>query len=173
MFAALFKRAEQTVDSAIGDLGNRIVIAIPFLIALGFGAASLMLYLVRVYGAELGTLMVAGAFCLLGFVVALVVKIRRRQSLRRQQSQASESTLADDAAPKEEFAGTGRPQSMLDDETVMAMVTSAAPIVLPAILRTGMKNWPIILAAAAGLYVVSRPGANSAGVQSNTSSQSS
>ena len=43
MFAALFKRAEQSVDTAIGDLGNRIIITIPFLVALGFAAASLTL----------------------------------------------------------------------------------------------------------------------------------
>lgn len=172
MFAALFKRAEQTVNSAIGDLGNRIVIAIPFLIALGFGATSLTLYLDRIYGSELGTLMVAGAFCVLGFVVALVVRIRRRQAVSRQQAATADASQADEV-PKEELAGVNGAPSIFDDETVMAMVTSAAPIVLPAILRTGMKNWPIILAAAAGLYVVSRPGEAAAEAQPNTSPQSS
>jgi len=173
MFAALFKRAEQTVDSAIGDLGNRIVIAIPFLVALGFAATSLTLYLDRMYGSELGTLMVAGAFCILGFVVALVVRLRRRQANNRQQAAAPEASLADEATPKDELAGVAGPQSLFDDETVMAVVTSAAPIVLPAILRTGMKNWPILLAAAAGLYVVSRPGSDATVAQPDTSSQSS
>ena len=28
MFASLFKRAEASVDNAVGDLGNRIVIAV-------------------------------------------------------------------------------------------------------------------------------------------------
>jgi len=170
MFSALFKRAEQSVDSAIGDLGNRIVIAIPFLVALGFAAASLTLYVNRVYGPELGTLVVAGAFCLLGFFVALVVKVRRRQAIRRQQANAAQTTVADEAGTNEALAATAGPQSLLDDETVMAVVTSAAPIVLPAILRTGMKNWPILLAAAAGLYVVSRPEPNTAGAQQNTTS---
>lgn len=173
MFAALFKRAEQSVDSAIGDLGNRIVIAIPFLVALGFAAASLTLYANRVYGPEIGTLIVAGAFCVLGFVVALVVKVRRRQALRRQQANPAESTLADDAPRKEELAAAPGTPSMFDDEAIMAVVTSAAPVVLPAILRTGLKNWPILLAAAAGLYVVSRPEPNSAGAQQDTSSQPS
>ena len=93
MFAALFKRAEQSVDSAIGDLGNRIVITIPFLVALGFAAASLTLYVNRIYGPELGNLIVAGAFCVLGLIVALVVKIRR------QQANASEATSTNEAAP--------------------------------------------------------------------------
>jgi hypothetical protein len=172
MFAALFKRAEQSVDSAIGDLGNRIVISVPFFVALGFAAASLTLYANRVYGAELGTLIVAGAFCVLGFVVALVVKIRRRLALRREQSNASDEASGE-AGAKEELAATAGTQSIFDDEAIMAVVTSAAPIVLPAILRTGLKNWPILVAAAAGLYVVSRPDTASAGAQQTTPSQSS
>jgi hypothetical protein len=149
MFATLFKRAEQTVDSAIGDLGNRIVITIPFLCALGFGAASLTLYLTRLYGPELGTLLVAGAFCLLGFAVAIVVRVRKY-------SQDNTTNGTDEAAATEESATATTQQSMFDDDTVMAVMSSAAPILIPAILRTGLKNWPILLAAAAGLYVASR-----------------
>lgn len=168
MFAALFKRAEQSVDTAIGDLGNRIIITIPFLVALGFAAASLTLYVNRIYGPELGTLIVAGAFCVLGFVVALVVKIRRRTA------SPSETTSTDDAAPAEEQSPAKGTQSIFDDDAVMAVVSSAAPIVVPAMVRTGLKNWPILLAAAAGLYVASRPQPNSSGeTQQDTSSQSS
>jgi predicted histidine transporter YuiF (NhaC family) len=147
MFANLFKRAEASVDSAIGDLGNRVIIAIPFLAALGFGAASLTFYVTRIYGPEIGNLIVAGAFCLVGFIIALVVKVRKQSN-----SSAAETTN-NTAAPEE---NAGPPQSMLDDETIMSVMTSAAPIILPAVLRTGLKNWPIILAALAGLYVFSR-----------------
>ena len=41
MFAKLFRRAEASVDNAIGDLFNRVVVAVLFLIAFGFAAASL------------------------------------------------------------------------------------------------------------------------------------
>lgn len=167
MFAALFKRAEQSVDSAIGDLGNRIVIAIPFLVALGFAAASLSLYVNRTYGTEIGNLIVAAAFCILGFIVALVVRIRRRQA------EIPETTSTNETAPAEEQASTTGAQSIFDDEAVMAVVSSAAPIVIPAMVRTGLKNWPILLAAAAGLYVASRPEPDSAGAQQDTSSQPS
>ncbi|HVZ04021.1 hypothetical protein [Hyphomicrobium sp.] len=149
MFAALFKRAEQSVDSALGDLGNRILIAIPFLIAVGFGAASLTMYLDRLYGAELGTLMVAGVFCLLGLCAAIVVRLRKHASV-------SNSAATGEAEPADKKAENSSPQSIFDDDTVMAVMSSAAPIVIPAMVRTGLKNWPILLAAAAGLYVASR-----------------
>lgn len=147
MFANLFHRAEATMDNAIGDLGNRVVIAIPFLVALGFASASLALALYRSYGAETGNLIVAGAFVLLGVIVALVVQARTRA---RMEAAAAEPPPADH--PEDKAA----PPSIFDDETLMAVVASAAPIVLPAVLRTGMKNWPLVLAAAAGLYVFSQ-----------------
>ena len=76
MIASLFKRAEASVDKAVGDLGNRIVIAVPFLIALGFGAYSLSLTWIRFYGPEVGNLLVAAAFSVVGLIAAIVVKTR-------------------------------------------------------------------------------------------------
>jgi hypothetical protein len=65
--------------------------------------------------------------------------------------------------PKTEAEGeAGADGSIFDDETVMAVVTSAAPIIVPAMLRTGLKNWPLLLSIAAGLYVISRPGETAA-----------
>lgn len=167
MFAALFKRAEESVDSAIGDLGNRIIITIPFLVALGFGAASLSLYTSRIYGAEIGNLIVAAAFTVLGFIIALIVRLRRRRT------DVADASVKEEAASAEEKAPEAGMQSLFDDDAVMAVVSSAAPIVVPAMIRTGLKNWPILLAAAAGLYVVSRPNPISTGNGPDPSTQPS
>lgn len=147
MFANLFQRAEATVDNAIGDLGNRVIIAIPFLVALGFASASLSLGLYRTYGAETGNLIVAGAFVVLGIIVTLVVKFRSRPTVKPSAAEAAPEDLAKDTAAQ---------SSIFDDETFMAMVSSAAPILIPAALKTGMKNWPLVLAALASLYVFSQ-----------------
>ncbi len=152
MFANLFNRAEAPMDNAIGDLGNRVVIAIPFLVALGFASASLALALYRSYGAETGNLIVAGAFVLLGIIVTLIVQQRTRARVEA----AAAAAAAAEASPTDHAEGKAAPTSIFDDETLMAVVASAAPIVLPAVLRTGMKNWPLVLAAAAGLYVFSQ-----------------
>ncbi|CAA2137085.1 hypothetical protein [Hyphomicrobium sp. ghe19] len=146
MFASLFKRAEASVENTLGELGNRVLIGIPFIVALGFAAASFSSYANRTYGPEIGNLIVAGGFVLLGFVVALVVKFRKRPS-------GPTSEVREEPA-SEEPQSTG--PSFLEDDKVMSIVSAAAPIVLPAMLRTASKNWPLILAAAAGLYVFSR-----------------
>ncbi len=145
MFASLFKRAEASVDNAIGDLGNRVLIAIPFIAALGFIAASLSMIANEHYGPEIGNIIVAAAFVLLGSFIGLIVKAR-----------SSSRTIPnlEEVPPSE---GSPSPdKSIFADEQIMSIVSAAAPIVLPAMLRTATKNWPLILAAAAGLYVFSR-----------------
>ena len=145
MFASLFKRAEASVDSALGELGNRLLIGIPFVVAIGFAAASFSSFANRTYGPEVGNLIVAGGFVMLGFIVALIVKLRKRPSLSPELHEEAVAEEPPSAGP-----------SFLEDEKVMSIVSAAAPIVLPAMLRTATKNWPLILAAAAGLYVFSR-----------------
>jgi hypothetical protein len=146
VFASLFKRAEASVDNAIADLGARIIITIPFLIALGFGAASLSTAMNRMYGNELGNLIVAAAFVLVGCAIAIVVRVRSR----------SKQPIQEDEEPaQEQAASSSTAGSMFDNESVMSIVSSAAPILLPALLRTATKNWPLVLAVAGGLYVFS------------------
>ncbi len=145
MFASLFKRAEASVDSALAELGNRLLIGIPFIVAIGFAAASFSSFANRTYGPEVGNLIVAGGFVMLGFIVALILKLRKRPG---------PSPELHEEAVAEEPPRAG--PSFLEDDKVMSIVSAAAPIVLPAMLRTATKNWPLILAAAAGLYVFSR-----------------
>ncbi len=144
MFASLFKRAEASVDNAIGDLGNRVLIALPFLVAIGFAAASLSMIANRAYGAEIGNFLLAAGFLALGCIVAIVVKIRQENATPVDAPQAT--------ADEEQL---GSAKSIFDNEQLLGVVSAAAPILLPALLRTATKNWPLILAVAGGLYVFS------------------
>ncbi|MBS0249506.1 MAG: hypothetical protein JSR78_00390 [Proteobacteria bacterium] len=146
MFARLFARAEASVDNAIADLGNRVLITIPFIVAFGFAAASLSIYVNRTYGAEIGNLIVAASFVLLGGIIAIVVKIRSSSPPVREQAETAASE-----EPAEDI------KSIFDNEQLMGIAATAAPIILPALLRTATKNWPLVLAVAAGLYVFSFP----------------
>jgi hypothetical protein len=144
VFASLFERAEASVDNAIGDLGNRVIIALPIIVAFGFAAASLSMVVNRTYGAEVGNLIVAASFAVLGGIIAIAIRLRKTSTPQAAQPSSSESDAQMEPT-----------KSIFDNEQLMGIASAAAPILLPALLRTATKNWPLILAVAGGLYVFS------------------
>ncbi len=149
MLGSLFRRAQATVDNAIDQVVNRALVAIPFLIAAGFGTAALSMRLNREFGPETGSLMLAGGFIIVGLFVALIVHARASKPTEAA-AEATESTErvaeeADDTA-----------MANVDRELLMAALTTAAPIALPGLLRTMMRNLPIVAAVAAAAFIMSR-----------------
>lgn len=147
MFARLFRKAEASVDNAIGDFFGRLLIALSFIVAAGFATTSLSSILDRTYGSDQANLILSGGFCVLGLLIALILKVRSRPTPLRPSGETTAPALAEPALQP----------SVFDDEALMAALSSALPIVLPSLLRTTMKNWHLLLAAAVGLYIFSRP----------------
>lgn len=157
MFGSLFRRAQATVDRAIDGLITRAIVAIPFLIAGGFGTAALAMRLNREYGPETGSLILAGGFVGLGLLVALVVRVRSEAPTEGETS-AEETPASEPAAA----ASADAPDLLgADRELIMAALTSAAPIALPAIVRTVGRNLPLLAAVAAAVFIISRDGQGS------------
>ena len=149
MLGSLFRRAQATVDSAIEQVVNRAIVAIPFLIAAGFGTAALSMRLNREFGAETGSLILAGGFLVLGIFTALFVYAR---------SDSPAEAAADAAESAERTAEEAADPAManVDRELLMAALTTAAPIALPGLLRALVRNLPIVAAIAAAGFVMSR-----------------
>lgn len=150
MFGSLFRRAQATVDNAIGQIVNRAIVAIPFLVAAGFGTAALSMRLNRELGPETGSLVLAVVFGVVGLITALVVHLRSEKPV----------ALGDDteeaAAPDSNAASEGPDTADIDRELVMAALTTAAPIALPGLLRTIGRNLPLVAALAAAVFVIAR-----------------
>lgn len=149
MLGSLFRRAQATVDNAIDHAVNRALVVIPFLIAAGFGTAALSMRLNREFGAETGSLILAGGFVLVGVVVALIV---------HSHSSKPTEAAAEAAETVERDAEQAADPSManVDRELLMAALTTAAPIALPGLLRAVMRNLPIVAAIAAAGFIMSR-----------------
>lgn len=149
MLGSLFRRAQATVDNAIDNAVNRALVVIPFLIAAGFGTAALSMRLNREFGAEMGSLILAGGFVLVGLVVALIVRSR---------SSKPTETAAEAAETVDREAEQAADPAManVDRELLMAALTTAAPIALPGLLRAVMRNLPIVAAIAAAGFIMSR-----------------
>jgi hypothetical protein len=143
MFASLFKRAQATVDIAIGQAINRVIVAIPFLIALGFATAALYLRFERTYGAESATIILSAIFMAAGLIAVML----SGGAETLQSASTAES-------PQEELADPATPEtSKADRELAMAALTSAAPIALPALVRALMRNLPLVAVILAALVV--------------------
>jgi predicted permease len=158
MFSSIFNRAQRTVDNAIGQAVNRLIIATPFLIATGFGTAAMYLRLDREYGAETATLILAAAFSIVG-LLALAILLPRRSQLDAPAAEAPAAASASDA----DQTGTAPSMSDSDRELLMAALTSAAPIALPGLVRTLLRNLPLVaVIIAAFLVMTHQPTAQSA-----------
>ncbi len=147
MFSSIFRRAEASVDNAVGEIGNRIVITIPFVVAFGFVTVSIWSALRRLYGSEIADLLMAIAFCIVGAAIALVIYMRRGSP---REPIAPEPALEEDAAPN-----LASLFALLNNDAVLSALTSAAPVLLSAALRTGRKNWISLLAISAAVFFLS------------------
>jgi hypothetical protein len=148
MLGSLFRRAQATVDNVIDHAVNRALVVIPFLIAAGFGTAALSMRLNREFGAETGSLILAGGFVLLGLVVALVVHLRSSKP-----ADTDETAETVDGDPEQ---AADPAMANVDRELLMAALTTAAPIALPGLLRAVMRNLPIVAAIAAAGFIMLR-----------------
>jgi hypothetical protein len=151
MFGSLFRRAQATVDNAVDNVVNRAIVAFPFVIAAGFGTAALSMRLNREFGAETGSLILAGAFLILGGLAALILHSQIPTEPARETAESAEHEADEAADPALASA---------DRELLMAALATAAPIVLPVLMRALMRNLPrylpIVAAIAAAGFIMSR-----------------
>ena len=159
MFGMLFRRAQATLDRTIEGMVNRAIVVVPFLIAGGFGTAALAIRLNRDYGPETGSLILGGAFAALGLVAALAVRARSESLVE------GEGPLDTAAAPEPDAdAAADAPDlAKADRELLLAALTSAAPIAVPALVRTVGRNLPLLAALAAAAFIIVRGGGHAGG----------
>lgn len=150
MFAALMNRAQATVDNAIGHAINRALIAIPFILAGAFATAALAFRLVREFGPETANLMLACLFLVVGLICAAVFRVRPAPVA------ASEEPLPAALSGSEDQQSAEAALESPDRELLMAAVTSAAPIAIPALLRAIIRNLPLVLAVLSAIFVLTR-----------------
>lgn len=161
ILGSLFRRAENAVENILDQALARVMVAVPLLVAAGFATAAASGYVNARYGSETGNLIMAGAFVLLGLLVAAYVATwSSTQSAAEAEASASVSASTDEQS---ETSGTGQQASMSESERELfnAMLSSAAPIALPGLIRVLLRNIPLLLALVVAAYVFSRQtGAN-------------
>ena len=146
MFQGIFHRIERTIDSVVAKYMGRAIVAVPLIIAGGFATAALTVKLVELYGAVTGYALMAALFAVLGVLTAAVLGVPSTI-----EDEEPEAAVSEEAA--EEVA---RDVETLLTPELKAVLTTAAPIALPAVARVVLRNLPLVLLLAIAAYVVSR-----------------
>jgi hypothetical protein len=157
MLQALFHRAEATVEHMIASTVAKVLVAVPFLIAVGFLTAALAAYLYDAFGTLGGNLAMAGIFAVLGLVSAAILFWPGTTAAHDEGEvavapDASASTLAE-AEPLLAAA---------DRELLVAAVKTVGPVAAPLLARVFYRNLPLVAAVGVAAFVLSRDAADEA-----------
>ncbi|MEZ5816419.1 MAG: hypothetical protein R3D44_04995 [Hyphomicrobiaceae bacterium] len=149
MLQTLFRRAEATVDNAVTAILVRVLVAIPFLVAAAFATAAGHTFAVEQLGPALGSLAVAGAFVILGLVVAAF-------SYGGSGSSAASMQASSDAGAAHADGQEKQLLDPIDRDVARAVLAAVSPAILPIAFRVAAKNLPLVAVVAAAGYVMSR-----------------
>lgn len=100
MFRGLINDAKSAVGATIAKYLARASVAVPFVVAAGFGTAATTVLLVERFGSFHAYLMLAGGFTLMGLVATLVVSVKEQEEVvaERQAEDGDTASVASDAA---------------------------------------------------------------------------
>lgn len=156
MFQSLFRQAQAVLDRSVDHVAKRVAMAVPFIVAAGFGAAALAVWLTREYGALVANLLLAGLFCVIGLVVIAVLASRTPKTGVMPESEPapqSEAKLSE---------GLTSGLSSSDRELLMSLATTVAPVAGPMVVRVLMRNLALVAVIGVILFVLTRPSAGAA-----------
>lgn len=150
MFGFVFRKAQATVDSAVGQLVNGLIMAVPFLVAFGFATAALAEWLHGLLDPMVANLVLACVFLVLGSLLAIALRSRPNAI---EEDVAAAGT---DAAGTDEEKLRAHAFTEADRELFMATASSLGPVLLPLLMRNLSKILPIVLALVAAGFVIYR-----------------
>jgi Na+-transporting methylmalonyl-CoA/oxaloacetate decarboxylase gamma subunit len=155
MFQDLFRRAETTIDGIVAKYMGRALVAVPLIVACGFATAAATVKLVELYGAPIGCAIMALVFGVLGLLTMAVVSGGHH---------APEETSFK-AEEAEEPSRIGSEFEAFLTPELRSLVGATAPMALPVVARTVMRNLPLLIMLAVVIYIFSRFGRSSEEVE--------
>lgn len=141
MLQAIISRAQKSVDSLVSKYVARFVVAVPFLVAAGFGTAAASIKLTELYGSLHAYTMLAFAFAALGTFAAGFIALASPSP----QPDAAEEAKAEPAAAMD-APSNGLPNA----EIMLTALGALGPSAFATLLRMLARNLPLV----AGILVL-------------------
>jgi hypothetical protein len=148
MMQGLINRAQRSIEALVSKYVTRVAVAVPFVVALGFGTTAASVKLGEAYGSTIGYAIMAAIYAGVGLVAvaAIAANSPPQPTASEAVQSAPESNKADQAAE-----ARGMPMT---PELIMAALATAGPAAVPAIMRLLVKNLPLLLAVVALAYLL-------------------
>ncbi len=152
MFEGVLHRAQRAVDAVLAKFLGRAAVAVPLLIALGFGTAALTVKLTELYGAVASYLVMAILFAAVGGLIAMIVS-------------STTEVEATSAASEEPQAAASAPlldkDLLFNKDMLLTALTTAGPIALPRLVGIIARNLPlVVMAMLIGIFFLARSSAS-------------
>jgi len=144
MFESVLIDVRRAASGLVVSYLGRAVVAIPFILAAGFGIAALTLMLIEHYGAQMAYWLLAGGFMLIGIVGAIIVNAKEQEA---------EQPIIDDQQKRDE--SNSGPLAMAESAIVPAAAALipllTSPLGVGGTMKVGrwaLRNIPLLLLAA-------------------------
>ena len=140
MFRSLISDAKSAAGAVIGKYAIRVSVALPFLVAAGFGTAATTLVLIDRFGSILAYCLMAGGFAAIGLIAALAVTVKEQEEERvdTQEDKADTANVVTDTAAQ---AAVQLPLALLG----MLLTTPLGPGVAKGGAKMVLRNLPLVL----------------------------
>jgi hypothetical protein len=146
MFEGLVTRAQRSIDSLVSKYVTRLAVAVPFLVALGFGTAAGSARLTEDYGSTTAHAIMAASFAGLGLIAALAIALNG--------SRSAPATADASSPPAEAAIGVEGKDGALTPELLLTVLGAAGPAAISPLIRLALKNLPLVLLAVILAYVL-------------------
>jgi hypothetical protein len=151
VFQSLVNRAQRSVDSLISKYVARAAVAVPFIIAMGFGTAAAAVKLTAEYGSMTAYTILAGAFAAIGLVAAVAIAMVSPQPAASPEATPEQTAAAQNGEAADEEAV---PELPVDPAMVLSMLTTLGPALTPYLLRVLTRNLPLLTGLAIVAYLL-------------------
>ena len=136
MLQGLINRAQRSIDALASKYVMRVAVAVPFVIALGFGTAAAAVLLSEHYGSTTAYAILAASFAAVGLAAASAIALSGPNPV-------APAVTVEPAPLNGDTAGT---TSSFDPQTMLAALGAIGPTALPGVLRLLTRNLPLVLA---------------------------
>ena len=143
MFEAIVNRAQRSVETVVSKYVARAAVAVPFVIALGFGTASAAVKLTEDYGNMTAYGILGSSFAAVGLVASAAIALSNR-------SPPAAVVVSSESPQALHQAEPGTNNTFPDTEFLLAAIGAIGPAAIPGLLRLMIKNLPLLI----GLIII-------------------